>query len=98
MPELPKTTLETAAEAVACAQATRRYHARKTDPKNEERQAEIEASLGKLRAAMKPLRHEIARYPYGPQTASARAYRDALAAASQALQRERRKLWKLKPR
>ena len=45
---------------------------------------------------MKPLRSEIGRFPYGPQTDEAEANRERIRQASDALQRERRKLWKMR--
>jgi hypothetical protein len=44
---------------------------------------------------MKPLRSQIGKFQYGPQTTVAEENREAMRLASEAIQRERRKLWKL---
>jgi hypothetical protein len=44
---------------------------------------------------MGPLRSEIGRFAYGPQTTLAERNRQAIRDASDKLQRERRKLWKM---
>ena len=51
-----------------------------------------------LKRAMRPLRSEIGRFPYGPQTDEAEANREEIREASTAIQRERRKLWKMRGR
>ena len=44
---------------------------------------------------MKPIRSEIARFPYGPQTDTAEANREKLRNLSKQIQGERRRLWKM---
>jgi hypothetical protein len=93
---LPKEALQAADAAVVFAQQTRKLHRRRTAKTAEARERDIEAALERLREAMKPLRSEIGRFPYGPQTDAAERNRDKIRAASDALQRERRKLWKMR--
>jgi hypothetical protein len=94
--ELPKDVLEAADAAIAFAQQMRKFHRRRTDRKSERRVEDIELALERLRAAMVPLRSEIGRFPYGPQTVQAESNREAIRAASEGIQRERRKLWKMR--
>lgn len=97
MPEnLPDNMIEYADAAVVYAQQVRRMHRRRTDKKSPRRAEEIEGALARLREAMRPLRSEIGRFPYGPQTTAAEANRDRIRAASEAIQIERRKLHKMK--
>ena len=51
--------------------------------------------LERLAQAMKPIRSEIARFPYGPQTDTAEANRQKLRNLSKQIQGERRRLWKM---
>lgn len=94
--ELPKDAIENADAAVAFAQQVRKFHRRRTARKVEQRARDIELALQRLKDAMKPLRSEIGRFPYGPQTTIAEQNRERIRDASAALQRERRKLWKMK--
>jgi hypothetical protein len=99
MPEkLPEDDLEAAERAVAYAQQVRTYHRRRTERRSTQRAADIEVALKRIKEAMRPLKSHIGRFPYGPQTTTAEANRAAIYAASLALQRERRKLWKMLPR
>lgn len=93
--ELPKGAIEAADAAVAFAAQVRRYHRRRTDPRSEQRRDDIARARERLREAMKPLKSEIGRFAYGPQTTLAEANRQAILKASDAIQRERRKLWKM---
>lgn len=93
--ELPEDTIETALAAVAFAQQVRRFHARRTDKKSSQRASDIKLALSRLQNAMGPLRSEIGRFPYGPQTTLAENNRQVIRDASDAIQRERRKLWKM---
>lgn len=95
--QLPKEDLQAAEAAVVFAQQTRKLHRRRTDRNAETRSRDLDAALARLRDAMKPLRSEIGKFPYGPQTDQAERNRDRIRAASEALQRERRKLFKMKP-
>jgi aminoglycoside phosphotransferase family enzyme len=94
--ELPKDAIESADAAVAFAQQVRRFHRRRTARTAHQRAEDIERALERLREAMAPLRSEIGRFPYGPQTDAAEANREAIRERSAAIQRERRKLWKMK--
>lgn len=93
--ELPQNVIDTAEAAAAFAAQTRRYHARRTQKNSQQRQDDIEGALGRIREAMKPLRSEIGRFPYGPQTDLAESNRERIRELSAALQAERRKLWKM---
>jgi hypothetical protein len=93
---LPKDAIEQAEAAVAFAVQVRKYHARRTQKNSTQRGEDINRALDRLKDAMKPLRSEIGRFPYGPQNPVAEANRDKIRAASAALQTERRKLWKLR--
>lgn len=93
---LPRQELEAAAAAVAYAQQVRAFHRRRANKRSPQREADIALALQRLREAMAPLRSEIGRFPYGPQTTEAEGNRDKIREASEAIQRERRKLWKMK--
>lgn len=101
MPEsLPENEIKIAEDAVAYARHVRKYHARRTDRKSSQRGTDITLALARLRDAMRPLRSEIGRFPYGPSTAIAEENRQRIREASTEIQKERRKLWKMrdKPR
>lgn len=87
--------IDRAETACRMASDTRRLHRRRTKKGSLQREADIKVAAERLRDAMRPLRREIARFPYGPQTDTAHARHDAVKAASAAVQRERRKLWKM---
>lgn len=84
--------------AVDYATNVRKYHAKRSDRDSQQRKDDIAMALTRLREAMKPLRSEIGRFPYGPQTTAADAIRKEVRTASSAIQRERRKLWKMRPK
>lgn len=86
-----KDTLARADLAVQNAQSVRKMHARK---KLKRREKDLELALQRLKAAMKPVRHQIARQAYLPATAEGAKLRKA----SADLQRERRKIWKMRPK
>lgn len=99
MPEqLPSGVVEQAEAAVDLARSVRRLHARRTKKGTKQRETDIDNALERIRSAMRPLRTLIARFPYGPQTTTAEANRERVRQASEALQRERRKLWKMQSR
>lgn len=77
------------------AQQTRNYHRRRTPKNSPQREQDLRLAVERLREAMRPLKSEIGRFHYGPQTDAAEANREAIREASAALQRERRKLWKM---
>lgn len=91
----PTEDIEFAEAAVAYAQQVRSFHRRRTERGSKSREADIDVALDRLKAAMRPLRTHIGRFAYGPQTTTAEKNRQAIREASDAIQRERRKLWKL---
>lgn len=93
--KLPIAEVREAELAVKNAQEVRRYHARRTAKDDSQRLEDLNLAMQRVRAAMKPLKAEIGRFPYGPQTGQAENNRNRIRAASAALQRERRKLWKM---
>lgn len=96
--ELPKRDIEAAEASVVFAQAVRQTHRRRSNKTSAQRKSDIEMALLRLREAMKPLRSQIGRFPYGPQTGEAERNRQTIRNASEAIQRERRKLHKMKKR
>jgi aminoglycoside phosphotransferase family enzyme len=95
--ELSEDVFDNAEAAVALAQQVRRFHRRRSNRYSQHRAADIDHALNRLREAMAPLRSESGRFHYGPQTDAAEAKRQRVREASAALQRERRKLWKMRP-
>lgn len=94
---LPQQAIDDADAAVAFAAQVRKFHRRRTDKRqSSQRAADIESALSRLRDAMEPLRSEIGRFPYGAQTDVAERNRETIREASAAIQRERRKLWKMR--
>lgn len=91
-----KEHIKRADDAVAFAQQVRAYHRRETPRGNPRREADIQIALDRIKEAMTPLRSLIARFPYLPQTTIASDGRKEIRAASLRLQRERRKLFKMK--
>lgn len=90
--------LKEADAAVKFAQTVRERHRRRTERGSASREADIENALTRLRDAMRPLRSEIGRFAYGPATERAESNRQKIRDASDAIQRERRKLFKMKSR
>lgn len=88
--------IENADAAVVFAQAVRQTHARRTNKQSNQRKIDIDLALMRLKEAMAPLRTEIGRFPYGPQTGVAERNRQKIRDASERIQRERRKLFKMK--
>lgn len=94
---LPQQAIDDADAAVAFAAQVRKFHRRRTDKRQSvQRSADIESALSRLKDAMEPLRSEIGRFPYGAQTDAAERNRETIRDASAAIQRERRKLWKMR--
>lgn len=87
--------MDEAALAVLNAQDVRSYHRKRSDKTDRQRRHDLTLALKRVKAAMRPLRSEIGKFPYGPQTDMARENRQKIRDASAALQRERRKLWKM---
>jgi hypothetical protein len=96
--KLPVDILDAADRAIENAQRVRRFHRRRTERDSVQRKTDIVVALQRLKEAMRPLRTEIGRFPYGPQTDSAEANREAIRERSAAIQSERRKLWKMQGR
>lgn len=100
MPQTERTEmLDEAVAAVRHAQRVRQTHRRRSDKSSKQRQRDIEMALTRLREAMKPIRSELGRFPTGsPDTPRHRKYRADVKEASAAVQRERRKLFKMRTR
>jgi hypothetical protein len=96
--ELPNDAIEAAKAAVIFAQQIRKVHRRRTDKNSPKRAQDIEDACARLREAMKPIRSAIGRFPYGPQTTRAEENREIIREVSEEIQRERRKLHKMKNR
>ena len=94
--QLPDKALKNAEAAVANAQRVRSYHARRTEVGSPQREEDIQIALTRLKEAMKPIKSEIGKFPYGPQTEQAEQNRDTIRVVSEAIQTERRKLWKMR--
>lgn len=93
----PTQELGAATAAVENAQRVRAYHRRRTEKRSPQRTRDIDVALEIIADAMKPLKSMIGSFPHSPhQTVTAEANREAIREASLALQRERRKLWKMK--
>ena len=93
--QLPLDAMKEAELAVANAQDVRAAHRKRSERSDRQRQHDLYLALYRVKEAMKPLRSEIGRFPYGPQTDIAAENRQKIRDASKALQRERRKLWKM---
>lgn len=96
MPEqLPEAALREAELAVAHAKDVRVSHRRRSVKTDRQRLHDLTLAFERVKDAMLPLRSEIGKFPYGPQTDQAEENRKTIREASAALQRERRKLWKM---
>lgn len=89
----PEELIADASKAVQHAQSTRKAHARAKGGHRggKQREQDIRLALERLQKAMKPLRRRIQRLVYLPSSYPGEGLREA----SQAIQRERRKLWKM---
>jgi hypothetical protein len=97
MPELPDhQLLSDANSAVGYAQEVRRTHARRSARGSYQREHDISVALARLKSAMRPIRRRIAKIAYTTPTDAVMQRREVFIEASQALQAERRKLWKMK--
>lgn len=81
--------------AVKNAQEVRALHRKRTEPGDAQRQNDLKMAFQRVKLAMRPLRSEIGKFPHKPQTAQAEKNRERIREASEALQKERRKLWKM---
>ena len=93
--KLDRTTVTNAEAAIKNAQRVRATHRRRTTVGSSAREDDLAIGLERLAQAMKPIRSEIARFPYGPQTDTAEANRQKLRNLSKQIQGERRRLWKM---
>jgi hypothetical protein len=84
--------LDEARRASENARAVRDFHAKRNKRGSRQRETDIRLALERLRDAMRPIRRAIARLPYSTAVIDA----EALRSASQDLQKERRKLWKMR--
>lgn len=97
--------LRAAEAAVSHAQDVRKTYAKRTGRGDRRRQTDIQLALNRLKTKMKPIRSELARLPYGIKLYAnvqgpldLKSQQRQLRAASDAIQRERRKLWKMQER
>jgi hypothetical protein len=90
----PKVTHDAEA-AIENAKRVRAAHARRSRRGSPRREQDINIALDRLKTAMKPLRSEIGRFPYGPDTEKAEQNRKIITDLSGDIQKERRKLWKM---
>lgn len=93
--KIDRLAVSNAEAAVANAQRVRSLHRRRTPIGSSSREDDLAIALERLAQAMKPIRSEIARFPYGPQTDRAERNRQKLRALSRSIQGERRRLWKM---
>lgn len=100
-------TLGAASAAVSHAQDVRATYRKRAGRGDQQRQRDIEFALTRLKRVMEPIRSELARIPYElrlleqvPSESMSPPelwdQRRVLLEASEAMQRERRKLWKMK--
>ena len=87
--------LHEAALAVENAQEVRALHRKRTDRGDKQREDDLKMALERVKRAMKPLRSEIGRFPKQGKTPTNLQRQERVRAASLALQKERRKLWKM---
>lgn len=80
--------------AVDYAISVRTYHAKRTRRGSQQREEDIKIALDRLRSAMKPIRSEIASWPFRAVVKE----RESVESMSKSIQRERRKLWKMRAR
>lgn len=83
--------IQASENTVRYAQLVRNHHAKRLKRSNPQRQQDIDAALKRIASTMKPIRSYLGRMPGLAQDHPIRK-------ASFALQRERRKLWKMQDR
>lgn len=81
--------------AVQHAQEVRVFHRKRTERGDAQRSADLTMAYRRVKAAMEPLRSESGRFCHQPRTPSNLERQNRIRAASAALQKERRKLWKM---
>lgn len=84
-----------ATKAADYAEGVRAMHRKRSMRGNRQRELDLSLALNRLARAMRPIRSELARAPYGKPGCVTPLQRKGLAEASQIVQRERRKLWKM---
>jgi hypothetical protein len=98
MPKKPNPDILAEADAaVKHAIRVRRSHARRTERGSKQRIRDVTMAIQRLHEAMKPLRSEIGRFAHGPQTEERRKTHERYRAASDDIQAQRRRLWKMLP-
>lgn len=95
---LPADDIRRAFIAVDYARQVRRVNRRRTQKGDPQRESDLDLALERLQAAMVPIRRHVGKFPYGPEGDEASENRASIREASQAMQAERRKLWKMKQR
>lgn len=99
MAEQPmETDLKTAFAAVRHAKDVRKYHARRTKRGSTQREMDLTEALSRLKEAMTPLRSYLGSVPSREESHARSNITQNVLDASQAIQSERRKLWKMKKR
>lgn len=91
-------SVSAASAAVDHAQDVRAAHRKRTPRGSYQREADIQLALSRLRRAMAPIRATRAKLAGGTLSGIPLGDKEALTAASEAIQRERRKLWKMQKR
>jgi hypothetical protein len=87
--------LQEAEHAIQNAQEVRAFHRKRSERDDRQRINDLTFALRRVKAAMTPLRSEIGRFPHQQRTDTVEARQNKIRNASKALQRERRKLWKM---
>lgn len=89
--------IKNAVAAVAHARAVRSVHRRRSAKGSPQREGDIQLALTRLKDSMRPLRSYLGRLPYSTEGTSPDEI-TLVKDVSQAIQKERRKLWKMKKR
>lgn len=90
--------LKKAAVAVRHAQDVRKNHARLTIKGSKQREDDLEIAAERVREAMKPIRSHLGRAPSDRSTDNREEILERVREASAALQKERRRIWKMRVR
>jgi hypothetical protein len=81
--------------AVKNAQEVRVFHRKRSERTDRQRVNDLKMAEARVKAAMRPLRSAIGKFPHEPQTQNNIDRQERIRAASARLQSERRKLWKM---
>jgi hypothetical protein len=81
--------------AVKHAQEVRLFHRKRTQRGDAQRRTDLTIAYDRVREAMHPLRSESGRFAHQARTPATVKRHERIREASKALQRERRKLWKM---